>query len=959
MKYRLQGSCSTAIIPPPSFQEGDNRENSNQVNCAGKVALPYVILWNPVCQFPLCSETLKVCSVDGCGNILHFYGWTNGCSSGKQPRILHDINNVVLLVSAIYQCNGNPHHMLYSTDPQLLKQINPIWIPFHLLHRTGFTHSFVKSVTSLVSEGLPLQMIECHIKKLREKHAQEIELQLNSILSSHGQVNSPSSHISLITRPFPSNDIIARCFTILFQQNENLYSTHMMNLEVSNCIRLDHTFKVASNIGYLRPDGKWVTLYTSIFIVLNKAGQTIAWQFVKSNSLDEVKPLLISVKQRMTNTNKRNFTIYVDNCCNCQAKLKAIFGESVMIKLDVFHAVQRVTRVLSKKHTLFLPCINDFKMVFRSPSDIGKTRQVPTPSCGQLLSNLEIFITKWLNAEYDNSKIITDKVLAQIDALKVHIYRRCLSNIEVGGGTNLNEALHRSINPHFKHAGRIGLPLAFALLSILFYTYNLKKSPSNEESITTATATASVGTQSMSSNSSPFGIIQKEISQFQNLIISNIDAIANIDESIIFELEEGDCIIPTANIECIIKNALCSVAVAKNLRSMSKNTPTFSYRMMPFMSEVPYMYFHSLNNESSDIKVQHDKRLADVLKGWGVMKQPMEGDGNCCFNAVAFSLISNNDNLSDPQKDLLKTRGIDVSMDIEKLSATLRKLVVAEWKQNESIYQDFAPRIIVNEEAEKFLSSGFYHEDLADTMILALANVLQSTIIVFSSIECHPVFCITPRVQTISIPFMVVFIQYGSGHYDGVLISPDADNSSTGVYKCSCGKNDKTIQEHCIEIKSKYTTQIRCKCLKYNKGCHSSCYCKNCSNPLGRRLSGDTPPRKRQKHEWLHTNSYQFGVYKGEDVSSGPLTMLEFFTFENILMYCEEEGIDQTPLNIIQIYNQILMSVKKSETSLPLFFKTTEEASSFIKMHQKLLETFNILCKNQFDWNACKELTHE
>ena len=41
-------------------------------------------------------------------------------------------------------------------------------------------------------------------------------------------------------------------------------------------------------------------------------------------------------------------------------------------------------------------------------------------------------------------------------------------------------------------------------------------------------------------------------------------------------------------------------------------------------------------------------------------------------------------------------------------------------------------------------------------------------------------------------------------------------------------------------------------------------------------------------------NSYQFGVYKGEDVSSGPLTLLDFFIFENIITYCEEEGIDQS-----------------------------------------------------------------
>ena len=64
------------------------------------------------------------------------------------------------------------------------------------------------------------------------------------------------------------------------------------------------------------------------------------------------KPLLI-------NADKGNVIIYVDNCCNCQSKLKAIFGEDV-IKLDVFHAVQRVTCVLLRKNppSFATPCFH-------------------------------------------------------------------------------------------------------------------------------------------------------------------------------------------------------------------------------------------------------------------------------------------------------------------------------------------------------------------------------------------------------------------------------------------------------------------------------------------------------------------------------------------------------------------------------------------------------------------------
>ena len=75
-------------------------------------------------------------------------------------------------------------------------------------------------------------------------------------------------------------------------------------------------------------------------------------------------------------------------------------------------------------------------------------------------------------------------------------------------------------------------------------------------------------------------------------------------------------------------------------------------------------------------------------------------------------------------------------MDINSLSSVLRKLVVTEWKQNVAIYQEFVPNIDVILGADKFLLPGYHYGDLAYTMILALANVLQAAIVVFCSIQC-------------------------------------------------------------------------------------------------------------------------------------------------------------------------------------------------------------------------------
>lgn len=248
-----------------------------------------------------------------------------------------------------------------------------------------------------------------------------------------------------------------------------------MNLKVKSCLRLDHTFKVVSNIGYLRSDGRWITQYGCILMVLNEDGQVLAWQLTNSTSLSEVLPLLHELKERIDLPANMKLTIYVDNCCQVRKKLHEVFGNDTLVKLDVFHAVQRITRAMSKRHAFFHSCMHDVRMLFRNPTDIGKKRTMSTPDSTLMLSNLDNFVLKWKNVEHNGRKILTDKVICQLQTLRAHVQHGCLANIEPGGGTSYNEALHRYINPHFSHVRKIGLPLAYALLTILLYKHNCKK----------------------------------------------------------------------------------------------------------------------------------------------------------------------------------------------------------------------------------------------------------------------------------------------------------------------------------------------------------------------------------------------------------------------------------------------------------------------------------------------------
>ena len=73
-----------------------------------------------------------------------------------------------------------------------------------------------------------------------------------------------------------------------------------MSLETtSGYLSIDHTFKVAANLGYVRPDGRWVPQYKSVLIVLNNKRKIISWQLTKTTSLDEVTPMLTALSERL------------------------------------------------------------------------------------------------------------------------------------------------------------------------------------------------------------------------------------------------------------------------------------------------------------------------------------------------------------------------------------------------------------------------------------------------------------------------------------------------------------------------------------------------------------------------------------------------------------------------------------------------------------------------------------
>ena len=85
--------------------------------------------------------------------------WNDGSAASRNPRKLHAMDNIVLLVSAVYTCDNK--HRLLSHDPLILDcyPLKSI-IPFVFLHKTGFVGDFAETCTSLIRSGLNFYALE-------------------------------------------------------------------------------------------------------------------------------------------------------------------------------------------------------------------------------------------------------------------------------------------------------------------------------------------------------------------------------------------------------------------------------------------------------------------------------------------------------------------------------------------------------------------------------------------------------------------------------------------------------------------------------------------------------------------------------------------------------------------------------------------------------------------------------
>ena len=863
----------TAVIPPPAPLIRCNPEN------VASLALPFVLLWDPLQQYspyfcdgitcPQCFKPLK----------RRVY-WKCGQSSGLQPRVVHCIEYTVLVVPAVYSCEYE--HTVSSTDPSIVNVLRWEQHPFVLLHRTGFTKHFINTIITLLQEGMTISRIELFIAKCRKDYVAHLYLRLKSVLPQGYPLTITVPPLNIIQSPVPSNDVICKCFIAHYLEHRKLYDSSMQMLTANSYISFDHTFKVASNIGFQRADNRWITQYNSVFFVMNKIGQVIAWQLAKSTSIDEVELLLNRLTARLTTA---SLPVYIDNCCQLREKLTNIMGTNVLVKLDLFHAVQRITRTISKKHPYFYQCM---------------------------------------------------------------------------AGTTRNEAFHRILNTHFGRLSRIGIPLALALLTVLIYQHNCKL----QEKVTgEPQLPLSLLKERFSSSDASiecFGVVSKtnpedddtswitcKFSELESKIDSTMNVISLSDE--VAEL------IAIQDLFQLIQNACSLVQLADTMKKVTSNSPIFKPALVPFMTSVSNVILSKCQELSSSTtsEVEHLNRLSHLISACKLQLHPVSRDGNCMFTAVALVLKKNKKSILQHDPNFFASKGLK-NDDVSILGVMLRKLTVEEWKSHEDEYQCLLTSSTVAEEADKFMYSGYYHGELADTMPKALSNALDLIIVVVTSIKDMPIMNIVPRRVAVPVLLFVAFNQFGPGHYDGLTIKTDNEDKESDTPKqieityCTCGKNDRKGSTYCHPKTRRYSTTCLCPCYNNKRGYSENCKCKFCENTFGKRDVDKSLPgaRKRPRHNWQLPvlSSAAFALQEGEILNHGSRSLLEFFILEQIFSYCIKHKSPMMPNDIDIIYNAVVELCTNQESSLPLSKLSLDKINTFLREHDHNAELFESLC---------------
>ncbi len=431
---------------------------------------------------------------------------------------------------------------------------------------------------------------------------------------------------------------------------------------------------------------------------------------------------------------------------------------------------------------------SEFGLIFRQNGDTGEERTQKTPCSEDIECNLEMFLRKWEN-------MLSEATIDSIRKLRHHIHKGCCSDIPAGAGTQKNERLHKLLKKSLLGGASVISPeLAIAVLSLVLYIWSLKRNPCAKKHAFNAKIIPVV----------PVELKQKHLLSRSNIQQDDITSkfkSSNIPSEVPIVMrckEYGNC--QTSNMK--MENDILESELTTHEYSELKNENVVKYVVLRalHLNDVCGSIGSKCINRDFDIvdfpftdierfvKVLHSASvrpnvpLLDMdmnqeclernLLSFGLQRDVVPGDGNCCFVSIAIelsklmvSLEGNNDVAIVKLVDHLISMGL-CKADIETDTSRLRQLFCDEIETNQQNYQMWVD-FDIKEEIEKFARSGWFDSSLGDLCVLACSNILKTTIVVITSLTSVPYIPFIPKEILSDSVLYIAFNHSSPGHYDG------------------------------------------------------------------------------------------------------------------------------------------------------------------------------------------------
>ena len=532
-------------------------------------------------------------------------------------------------------------------------------------------------------------------------------------------------------------------FLAYYDSVSSIFENEILKTQCS-ILTCDHTFKVSKHIGVKRgEDSAFVNQFENLFIGLNENGEVVAWRLTKSTSFREVQDTLTELKNRLSASGKLLNMVVVDDCCSVRASYKSVFPEA-FVKLDLYHACQRFVKTLSKGLPKTQQLSKEFGLIFRANGDTGPERERATPDEETIESNLEMFLKKWESQ-------LPVATMESIKNLRKHIRKGCCSE------------------------------LAVAVFSIVLYVWSYKRKPGVTKHMSNARVIPLAPIELYGKNKN----ISKEIMRAfhcntsQTELSSTMDrqrnlplnyknsTMVHVQASEVVEISElkNDSVL-----SLVISRAIHLKEVFSSIESMCI-TRDFNIYEFPFTNKRSLIDVIVKENDSiyDEYGLESDMNMECLqrnLASFGLELESVPGNGDCCFIRIVKEtntlMLSNDENNAEFRRHIDRL-GFQASLNDD--TKLLRSLFCQEIEENIEQYRDFVD-FDTNEKLSKFSVSGWFNSFLGDLCVLACSNLLQTSIVLITSIPGTPFISFVPSTICNKMAIFIAYNHSGPEHYD-------------------------------------------------------------------------------------------------------------------------------------------------------------------------------------------------